>query len=119
MRQSKVRLRGRHTLQPEALATACTEIRAYRTAAWECGFRGQHEAVLAMPRQPGSATVGQAAKAMGSAMHAAHGFYAGQKNQGITVIAAECVSLVRQPGGRQERHTIGDHTTLPSAWTAG
>jgi hypothetical protein len=29
MRQSKVRLRGRHTLQPEALATACTEIRAY------------------------------------------------------------------------------------------
>ena len=30
MRQSKVRLRGRHTLQPEALATACTEIRAYK-----------------------------------------------------------------------------------------
>ena len=39
MRQSKVRLRGRHTLQPEALATACTEIRAYdRSAFLEYGI---------------------------------------------------------------------------------
>jgi hypothetical protein len=60
--------------------------------------------------------VGQAAKAMESTPSAARGFYAGaKKRQGITVIAAERVSLVGATGGRQGTYTIGDH--MPAAWS--